>query len=75
MYHHTGRWVMTAAVITGWGIGVAFPVPEMISSILFALLAGAIIVNSFKEELPEEKESHYLFFFIGAALYTLLWFL
>ncbi|MEX0647921.1 MAG: hypothetical protein WD139_09045 [Balneolaceae bacterium] len=73
LYHRTGRWIMTAAVITGWGIGATYIIPETISSLLFALVAGAIILNSFKEELPEEKESNFGFFLIGATLYSVLW--
>lgn len=72
MYHNTGRWVMSAAVIAGWGIGASFTIPDIVLSLLFAIIAGAIVVNSFKEELPEEKESNFLFFLFGAVLYTLL---
>jgi hypothetical protein len=72
MYHDTGRWIMAGAVVVGWGIGMIFTLPEIISSALFALLAGAIVVNSFKEELPEDKESNYGFFLIGATIYSVL---
>ena len=72
MYHDTGRWIMAGAVAVGWGIGFIITVPTIISSALFAFLAGAIIVNSFKEELPENKESNFGFFLIGTALYTIL---
>lgn len=72
MYHDTGRWIMAGAVAVGWGIGIIFTVPTIISSALFAFLAGAIIVNSFKEELPEDKESNFGFFLTGSALYTIL---
>jgi hypothetical protein len=72
MYHDTGRWIMAGAVVVGWGIGTIYTTPEIISSALFALLAGAIIVNSFKEELPEDKESNFGFFLIGATIYSVL---
>lgn len=72
MYEGTGRWIMAGAVVVGWLIGAVFTIPDMISSALFALLAGAIVVNSFKEELPEDKESNYGFFFTGAIAYTIL---
>lgn len=71
-YLNIGRWIMTGAVIAGWGIGVLFTIPDKTSYVLFALVSGAIVVNSFKEELPEEKESHFGFFLAGAILYTLL---
>lgn len=72
MYHDTGRWIMGGAVLAGWGIGAVFTIPDLFSFTLFALLAGAIIVNSFKEELPEDKETNSGFFLVGAALYTSL---
>lgn len=75
IYDEIGRWIMTGGVIIGWGIGIVFTIPDSLFYSLFALLAGAIIVNSFKEELPEEKESNYLFFLIGAMIYTALWIL
>lgn len=72
MYDRTGRWIMAGAVVAGWLIGTIFTIPDMISSGLFALLAGAIVVNTFKEELPENKENNYGFFFTGAIAYTIL---
>lgn len=72
MYHNTGRWIMAGAVVAGWGIGLVYTIPDVISSSLFALLAGAIVVNSFKEELPKDKESNYGFFFAGATAYAFL---
>ncbi|MEX2594575.1 MAG: hypothetical protein WD426_17525 [Anditalea sp.] len=72
IYHDTGRWIMAGAVIAGWGIGAMFSLPGIISSSLFALLAGAIVVNALKEELPKEKESNFVFFFIGATFYAFL---
>lgn len=71
-YHDAGRWIMAAAVVAGWSLGAIFTIPEVISSALFALVAGAIVVNSLKEELPEEKENNYTWFLSGATLYTAL---
>lgn len=72
LYEKKGRWLMIIAVISGWAFGIVFTIPDYISSILFALLSGAIVINSFKEELPKEKESNYVFFLIGTFVYTLL---
>ncbi|MEX2639909.1 MAG: hypothetical protein WD266_04420, partial [Balneolales bacterium] len=56
-YHRTGRWIMTGAVLAGWALGVAYTIPDLYASAMYALVAGAIVVNSFKEELPEDKEN------------------
>ena len=41
-------------------------------AVLFAFLAGGVILNVIKEELPEEQESLFWAFALGAALYTVL---
>ncbi|MEX1136996.1 MAG: hypothetical protein WEB89_08850 [Balneolales bacterium] len=71
-YHDIGRWIMAGAVVAGWVMGIIFTIPDVISSALFALVAGAIVVNSFKEELPEDKENNYVWFMAGATIYTVL---
>ena len=37
---------------------------------LFAFLAGGIILNVLKEELPEERQSYFLPFLLGVILYA-----
>ena len=39
---------------------------------LFAFVGGAIVLVVLKEELPEERQSYFLPFFCGAALYAAL---
>jgi hypothetical protein len=39
---------------------------------LFAFLAGGVVLNVLKEELPEERESRFWAFALGAASYTAL---
>ena len=37
---------------------------------LFAFQAGGVVMNVLKEELPEERESRFWAFALGAALYS-----
>jgi hypothetical protein len=46
--------------------------PELAISSLFAFLAGSIIMNVLKEELPEERASRFSAFAAGALLYAIL---
>ena len=39
---------------------------------LTAFLAGGVVMNVLKEELPEERESRFWAFALGTALYTML---
>lgn len=69
-YDRIGRWMLAVAVLLGWGIGVIVEVSEAFLAVLFAFLAGGVIMNVLKEELPEERESSFWAFATGAALYA-----
>lgn len=69
-YLHLGRWVIAAAVFVGWLAGLLTEIPELVIVVLTAFLAGGVIMNVLKEELPEERESHFWAFALGATLYT-----
>lgn len=69
-YDRVARWIIAAAVMGGWLLGVAVTVPEITIALLFAFLAGGIVLNVLKEELPEERESRFLPFLLGAAAYA-----
>jgi hypothetical protein len=70
LYHRLGRWVLAAAIVVGWVIGLFFEVSEAALAVLFAFLAGGIVLNVLKEELPEERESSFGAFALGAAFYA-----
>jgi hypothetical protein len=40
--------------------------------VLFAFLAGGIVLNVIKEELPEERESRFPAFVVGTGGYAVL---
>ena len=71
-YDKYGRALLTAAIIIGWGIGAITVLHELIVSILVALLAGGIILNVLKEELPDDQESSYISFITGLAGFSIL---
>lgn len=71
-YDRYGRWLLAVSITIGWIIGVFVEVNELMISALSAFLAGGIILNVMKEELPEERESSFLAFFFGMMGYTIL---
>lgn len=71
-YDKYGRWLLAAAILIGWAFGLVSEVSELTVSILTALLAGGIILNVMKEELPEERESSFVSFCLGVAGYSVL---
>ncbi|MBL0419337.1 hypothetical protein JI739_03150 [Ramlibacter sp. AW1] len=68
-YDRLGRWLLAAAVLGGWALGLATEVSELSVKMLIAVLAGGVILNVVKEELPQERESRFGAFLGGAALY------
>ena len=71
-YNRIGCWLLAGSVLVGYGIGLMTPIHELMLAVLFAFLAGGVILNVIKEELPEEQESLFWAFALGAALYTAL---
>ncbi len=71
-YGRVGRWVIAAAVMLGWGLGLAITLPPVAVGGLFAFLAGGVILNVLKEELPEERRSRFGAFLFGVMAYGAL---
>jgi hypothetical protein len=71
-YRHIGRWLLAGAVIVGWLTGLILDLGEAAIAMLFAFIAGGLILNVLKEELPRERESQFWAFALGAAGYSLL---
>lgn len=72
IYDKTGRWILAAAILVGAAIGYGTRIHEAAIALLFAFLAGGIILNVLKEELPEERESDFGAFALGAGIYALM---
>jgi hypothetical protein len=71
-YDRIGRWLLAAAVAIGWLLGLLTTLPAVAGSFLFAFLAGGVVLNVLKEELPEERQSRFWPFGAGAAAYAAL---
>jgi hypothetical protein len=72
MYDHVGRWILAAAILFGYALGLAVAIRPAALALLFALLAGGVVLNVLKEELPEERESRFWAFALGAGAYAAL---
>ena len=68
-----GRVLLAAALLLGWGLSaLAAPVSTLLVVLLTALLAGSVLLNVFKEELPSDRESSFGWFTAGLVLYASL---
>jgi hypothetical protein len=67
------RLLLAAAVLLGWVLASLFaPTSTVTVSLLTAFLAGSILLNVFKEEIPPTRRSHFGWFAVGLASYALL---
>lgn len=71
-YLATGRWILAAAPFAGVAAGAAISLPEFAVGLTLAFLGGGVILNVLKEELPEERESRFWAFAVGAFGYGAL---
>lgn len=71
-YDAVGRWVIAGAVISGWALAVFASLPQIIIGFIFAFLAGGVVLNVLKEELPGERQSRFWPFALGGVSYAIL---
>lgn len=71
-YPAAARWILAGSVLAGWGAGVAAPHRYALATFVFAALAGGMMLNILKEELPPEKDGKPLMFVSGIGLLILI---
>lgn len=71
-YHSIGRWILSASVLAGWAFAQLAQLHEALLSVLFAFLAGGVVLNVIKEELPQTRKSSFWAFFLGVCCYTVI---
>ena len=72
LYDHIGRWVLAVAVFIGWAVNYWAELPKIAPALLQSFIAGGVLLNVLKEELPDERKSRYWAFGLGAAAYAAL---
>lgn len=71
-YERVGRWLLVGALALGVGLGYAVALSEAVLAALVAFLAGGVVLNVLKEEVPGERQSRFWAFAGGMAGYALL---
>ncbi len=71
-YTRVGRWLLAAAVVAGAALGLGGRIHEAVLAALVSFLAGGVVLNVLKEELPEDRASRFWPFALGAAGYAAL---
>lgn len=71
-FRKIGRWVLVVAVFIGLAVGALTELSGVAVAVLVAFLAGGVILNVLKEEVPTERRSRFWAFALGMALYAAL---
>ena len=71
-HHRWGRWILVASVLAGFAIGLLTSIGEEALAVLVAFLAGGIVLNVLKDEVPGDRQARFLPFLLGAVGYSAL---
>jgi hypothetical protein len=69
-YEPSGRVLLACCVLLGWALGIARAFPDSVTSRLFALLAGGVLITSVHAEVRAEESTRFWWFVGGAAAYA-----
>ena len=72
LYRRWGRWLVAAGAVLGSAIGMVTRLSPAGLGLLVAFLAGGIVMNVMKEELPQTRRSRWGPLAGGAVVYAML---
>lgn len=68
-FNQMGRFLLIGALFIGWICSVIFdPVNVLVAAFMVSFLAGSILLNVFREELPSAKSASYWWFSFGTLI-------
>ena len=63
-------WTLIFVLFAGYFIGYLAKIPDTIAAIGISFVAGGVLLNTFQYELPKKEKGGYVWFVLGALLYT-----
>jgi hypothetical protein len=69
-YEAGGRWLLVACVLLGWVLGIINAFADSITSRLFALLAGGVLITAVHAEAHAQEGPRFWWFVGGSAAYA-----
>lgn len=72
VYDQKGRWLLTGSILVGAILGQARVINEAGILMVWSFLAGSLILNVLKRELPEEKKTCFWSFCTGSIVFATL---
>lgn len=72
-FNHLGRVFLNVSLLIGWCLSAIFdPVQVLLVAFMMAFLAGSILFNVFREELPNSSLARFRWFVLGAVFTTVI---
>jgi hypothetical protein len=72
-FNRAGRFMLITALLAGWGVSALFdPVNVLFAAFMVAFLAGSVLLNVFREELPAVGLVSYWWFTAGVAIIAII---
>ena len=71
-YKRIGKWLLIICLFLGWLIGLWTKLPATAVALISAFIAGGVIMNVTRHELPEENPNSSRSFLLAAAFYTII---
>lgn len=66
------RWYLCASALLGYLFGGLIHIPDAVVAVLMSFIAGGMILNALRYELPKRQNVGFSFFALGSLLYTAL---
>ncbi|HEX2177977.1 MAG TPA: hypothetical protein VHL54_00435 [Actinomycetota bacterium] len=71
-YASYGRWILVSSIFTGALIGALAQISEFVIVVATAIVAGGVVLNVLKEEVPAEAQSRFQSFVAGVLVYSVV---
>lgn len=72
LYVRRGRWIAAGGIILGAVLTFVTEIGEVTIGVIYAFIAGGVVLNVLKEELPSERKSNFWAFLAGVIGYSIL---
>ena len=70
LFENYGRYILSAMPLAGWILSIFFPERRSEAAVLLAFIAGAVLFNVIKDEVPGAERGEPKFFVAGALIYA-----
>ncbi len=70
LFEKKTRWLLVLALFAGYLLADIIRIPDVFVAIAVSFVSGGMLLNALHYELPKREQVGYLFFVLGALLYT-----